>query len=91
MTRLNVDGEAPAVKKFLRMLAVDAGGVDIELGGQVICKIMPPEQMSDAERNAQLSDVREMLQRARKRSKGVASQVVERDIRAALAKVRESQ
>jgi hypothetical protein len=90
VNRLNVDAEAPAVKKFLRKLAVDAGGVDIELGGQVICKIMPPEQMSDAERNVQLSDVREMLQRARKRSKGVASQLVERDIRAALAAVRES-
>jgi hypothetical protein len=89
MKRLKVDTAAPAVKKFLRSLTIDANGVEVELGGQVFCKIVPPGQLSDAEKTARLADVRSMLRRSRARSKSVATRVIERDIRAALATVRE--
>ncbi len=88
MKRLNVDTAAPAVKKFLRSLSIDANGVEIELGGKLVCKIVPPGQLSEAEKVAHLADVRELLQRSRERSEGVSPKIMERDIRAALVTVR---
>jgi len=88
MKRLNVDAAAPAVKRFLRALSIDANGLEVELAGQVVCKIIPPQQLSEAEKAAHLADVRELLRRSRERSKGVPANVMERDIRAALKTVR---
>jgi len=88
MKRIRVDAAAPAVKKFLRSLSIDANGVEVELGGQVVCKIIPPAQLSDAEKAAHLADVRDLLRRSRERSKGVPASVIERDIRAAVKTVR---
>lgn len=88
MKRVNVDSAAPAVKRFLRSLAIDANGVEVELAGQVLCKIVPADQLSDAEKAANLADLRELLRRSRERSKGVPADVIERDIRAAVKSVR---
>ena len=89
MSRVNVDRAAPAVKKFLRSLSLDANGVEVELAGQVVCKIIPPAQLSEAEKVAHLQDVRHLLRRSRERSKSVPAAVIEREIRAGLKTVRE--
>jgi hypothetical protein len=88
MKHLKVDTAAPAVRKFFQALSIDGNGVGIELGGNLVCKIVPPSQLSDAEKSAHLADVRELLHRSRQRSKGVSARIIERDIRAALATVR---
>lgn len=69
MKRLNVDSAAPAVKKFLRSLSIDANGIEVELDGQ-------------------RADFRALLQRSRQRSQGVAPEIIEQQIRDALATVR---
>jgi len=86
--RLNADRAAPAVQRFLRSLSVDANGIEIELGGEVLCKIVPPAQLTEAEKRARLVEVRDLLRRSRERSKKASPRVIERDIRAALAKAR---
>jgi hypothetical protein len=88
MTRVNVDTAAPAVKSFLRSLTVDASGVEIELAGRILCKIVPPQQLSEAAKAANVADMRELLRRARQRSKAVPAKTIERDIRAAMNRVR---
>jgi hypothetical protein len=88
MKRLKVDTAAPAVKEFFKSLSIDGNGVGIELGGDLVCKIIPPSQLSEAEKAAHLADVRDLLRRSRERSKGVSARVIERDIRAAIATVR---
>ena len=88
MKRLNVDAAAPQVKKFLRSLSIDANGIEVELGGEVLCKIVPPGQLSEAQKRAHLADVAKLLRRARERSARVSPSVIERDIRSALATVR---
>ncbi len=88
MKRLKVDKVAPAVKKFLQSLSIDANGVEVELGGQLLCKIVPPNQLSDVEKVAHLADLRELLQRSRARSQRISPRIIERDIRTALATVR---
>jgi hypothetical protein len=84
MKRVDVDTASPEVKKFLRSLAIDANGVEVTLGGNVICKIIRPGQLSDAERAAQLSVVRQLLGEARANSKRMPAGVVERKIRTSM-------
>jgi hypothetical protein len=77
MSRIALDAAPPAVQKFLRSLPVDAGGVELTLGGNVLCKVIPPSQLSDAEKAAQLADVRQLLAKARRNSKHLPAADVE--------------
>ena len=88
MTRISVDTAPPAVKKFIRSLAIDANGAEVTLGGKVVCRIIPPGQLSDAEKAAQLAEVRKLLGEARANSKRLPATVIERNIRNALKTVR---
>ena len=88
MKRVEVDTASPEVKKFLRSLAIDATGVELTLGGSVVCKIIPPGQLSDMEKPAQLNEVRQLLGEARANSKRMPAAMVERNIRHALKTVR---
>jgi hypothetical protein len=83
-----VDAAAPAVKKFIRSLEIDANGVEVTLGGDVVCRIIPPGQLSDLEKAAQLGEVRQLLSTARKHSERVPATVIERNIRTALKTAR---
>ena len=78
MKRVSVDTASPAVKKFIRSLALDANGVELALGGNVVCRIIPPAQLSDAEKADQLAQVRQLLGEARAHSKRVPPPVIER-------------
>jgi hypothetical protein len=88
MKRVNVDTAPPAVKNFIRSLAIDATGVEVTLGGNVVCKIIPPGQLTDAQKAAQLGVVRQLLGEARAHSKHVPAEVFERKIRSAMKKTR---
>ena len=88
MTRISVDTAAPAVKKFIRSLAIDANGVEVILDGNVVCKIIPPSQLTDVEKEARLSDVRRLLADARNHSKQVPAAEIEQHIRNAMKTVR---
>jgi hypothetical protein len=88
MKRVNLDTVSPAVKKFIRSLAVDANGVEVTLGGNVVCKIIPPGQLTETERAAQLGVVRRLLGEARTNSKRLPAAAVERRIRSALKTIR---
>jgi hypothetical protein len=88
MKRVNVDTASPDVKSFIRSLAIDANGVEVTLDGNVVCKIIPPGQLSDAEKAVQLAVVRQLLGEARANSKGIPAAVVERNIQSAWKTVR---
>ncbi len=88
MKRVSVDTASPEVKKFIRSLAIDANGVEVTLGGNVVCKITRPGQLSDGEKTAQLGVVRQLLGEARANSRRMPAAVVERNIKSALKTVR---
>jgi hypothetical protein len=88
MKRVSVDTASPAVKKFIRSLAIDANGVEVTLGGNVVCRIIPPGQLADPEKVAQLAEVRRLLCEAHANSTRVPATVVEGRIRSALKTVR---
>ena len=88
MKRVNADTLAPSVKKFLRSLRIAPDGLEVELAGEVVCKIIPPSQLSETEKTARLARVGQLLDRARERSKGVSAQDKEEAIQRALKTVR---
>jgi hypothetical protein len=88
MKRVQLDTEAPAVQQFIRSLARHPEGVELELGGSVLCKLIPALQFSEVEKAALLSEGRELVRRARERNQGVPARVIEREVRAAVAAVR---
>jgi hypothetical protein len=86
--RVRLDSEPPAVKEFLRTLNVGNDGVELEIAGQVICKVIPALKFSEAEKAALLKERWEMIRKARQRNKSVPANVIEREVREAVDDVR---
>ncbi len=90
MKRINLNTVAPSVKRFIRDLDLGADGVELELGGQVICKLLPANQLSELQKQALLKEGRELIQQARARNRGVPHRVIVREVREAVRRVKSS-
>ena len=88
MKRVTLDTADTAIQDFVRGIAGQTHGVELELDGQVICKVIPVVQFSPAERDALIRERRDLMRRARERNKGVPQRVLEREIREAVDEVR---
>lgn len=88
MTRVILDRAPPAVKKFVQDLPIGPEGVELELAGKVIGKLIPAFQLSEAEKGRLIARGRALLRKARNRNKGVPARVIEREVRQAVAEVR---
>jgi hypothetical protein len=88
MKHMTIDEQDERVRQFIRSLPIDPEGVELELDGQVICKVIGPNQLSDEERDAVLNRGWELIEKAHERNKGVPAKVIEREVRQAVKKVR---
>ena len=88
MKRLSLDAVAPTVRKFLSTLPLEEGGVELELDGHVVCRVVPPLQLSEAEKRALIQQRRQLIRRAQKRNQGVPDRVIAREVREAVTMVR---
>ncbi len=88
MKRVNLDRTSLAVKKFVRSLPVDHEGLELELDGRVICKIISPLQLTEEEKQAFIEERWQLIRRARERNKGVPARVIAREVREAVETVR---
>jgi hypothetical protein len=91
MKRVKLDTASRTVQQFVRSLPGDTEGVELELNGRVLCKVIPPLQFSDAEKAALIQECRELMRRARERNKGVPARVIEREVCEAVNAVRNKQ
>jgi hypothetical protein len=66
----------------------DVNAVEVTLGGNVVCRIIPSGQLSDAEKAAQLAEVGLLLGEARDNSKRLPAATIERNIRNAMKTIR---
>ena len=89
MKRLKIDKAPLAVKTFLRGLVMDHEGLELELNGQLLCKIIPPMQFSEAEQQALVQQRWKLIRKARQRNKAVPARIIERDVREAVNLVRQ--
>jgi hypothetical protein len=67
MTRISLDRENESIKQFVLSLPIKSEGVDLELNGRVVCKVVP--RCEDVE-NAVIERGRELVRRARERNRG---------------------
>jgi hypothetical protein len=88
MKRISLNTAPRAIRDFVSALPFGPDGVELELNGHVICKIIPPSQLSDAEKEAIVEKGWELVCRARERNKGVPAKVIEREVRQAVNRVR---
>jgi hypothetical protein len=88
MTRIKLDKADSAVKRFVRSLRVKAGEVELELNGRVVCRIIPPLEMTTEEKKTLAEDARKLIRRSQERNKGVPARVIEREVRKAVEEVR---
>jgi hypothetical protein len=90
MKRVILDTEIPEVQEFIQKLPLQ-DGVELELGGRLICKVIGPHQLTEDEKKDLIERGREIVARARERNKGVSAKVIEREVRQAVNEVRQRQ
>ena len=88
MQKLDLDAADPAVKQFFRSLPSDPEGLELVLGGDVVCKIVGPQELTQPQKEALFARGRELVRLARDRNKGVSAREIERDVQQAVDEVR---
>jgi hypothetical protein len=88
MKRVNIDTATADVRQFIRGLPLGNEGIELELDGKIVCEIVPPHAVSDAERHMLISRARECAARARARNTGVPARTIEREVQQAVDTVR---
>jgi hypothetical protein len=88
VTRVPIDAAAAAVKDFLRSLPLDAGAIDLELDGRIVCTILPCLSQPAGEGPALIERGRELVRRSRERNRGVSARTIEREVSEAVEQVR---
>ncbi len=88
MKRVKLDDAAPEVKRFVQTLRVRGEGLELELNGQIVCKVVSPQQLSDAERKALVDERWRLIRSAQKRTARVPASVIARKIGEAVETVR---
>ena len=88
MRRVKLDKAGPEVKNFFRSLPVAHEDVELELDGEIICKLSAGNRLSDAEKAALRKKGRELLKRSHERNKDVPAKVIAKEVEAAIRAVR---
>jgi hypothetical protein len=88
MKQIKLDRQDERVKEFIRALPIEPDGVELELNGKVICKVVGARHLADAERETILERGRELVKRARQRNQVVPAKVLEREVQEAVDEVR---
>jgi len=88
MKRMNLDKAAPAVKRFVSELPVAGEGLELEMNGRVVCKILPPTCFSADEMKSMVEERWQLIRKAQRRNKGISPRVLEREVLEAVATVR---
>ena len=86
--RVSLDAEKPEVRRFIRNLPIEADGVELELNGRVVCKVVPSLHFSEAEKEALVRERWELIRRAQRRAKGLPPKIIEREVQEAVDEVR---
>jgi hypothetical protein len=88
MARLKIDHADRAVKQFARTLRLHRQGLEVELNGRVLFRIVPPAQLSEVEKAALLQQGKQLVRRARARNRGVPTVTIAKEVRQAVQRVR---
>ena len=88
MKSIDLDQEDEGIKRFIRNLAHGSEGAMLRLNGQPLLKVLPPYEMSDAEKKAFIEERKALMRKARERNKGVPIKVIDKEVEEAIDEVR---
>jgi hypothetical protein len=88
MKRVSVDSAVESVKQFVRSLAVDVEGLELELDGKIVCEVVAPRSMSAAEHAVLIARVRQRAKKSREANADISPREVEQKIEQAVEQVR---
>ena len=88
MKRISLDTETAEVRQFIRKLPLDTDGVELEMNGRVVCKVIPSLHFSESEKEALVRERWQLIRRAQRRNKGVPAKIIEREVLSAVDEVR---
>lgn len=88
MQRVQVDAAVPAVKDFILSLPLDRGDIELELNGEVVCRVINAAKATEKEKAGIVAEGWELVRRARERNRDVPAKVIEREVNEAIAEVR---
>lgn len=88
MHRLNLDEAATAIQDFVRSLPLEPDGVELELRGEVLCRVTRPTQLSDAQKQELLTKVRDRIRATHAANKDLRADEVAHAVGEAVQAVR---
>jgi hypothetical protein len=88
MPRVNLDKEPPDVQRFIESLAVQGEGIDLEINGRVVCRLIPSAHLTDSEKERLVRDRWALMHRAQERNRNVPAEILEREVLDAVDEVR---
>ena len=86
--RVKLDKAPKAVKSFFRSLPFERDDVELELDGELLCKISGPNKLSNAEKAALQKKGRALLKRSHERNKDVPVRVIAGEVDHAIRAIR---
>ena len=91
MQRIKLDLAPAAVKEFFGSLSFESDGVELELEGQILCKVVSPHWVTDEEREKRIEAARKIIRQAQARNRGVPqreiAQVVDEAVEESVADI----
>ena len=88
MPIVSLDKEPPDVQRFIQNLAVEGEGVDLEINGRIVCRLIPSAYSTEAEKLRLVQDRWVLMHRAQERNRNVPTDVLEREVQEAVNEVR---
>lgn len=88
MKRVTLDSESPAIRKFIGELPMDAAGVELELNGRIICRVVPPSMSPATEKAALIQERWELIRQVQERTHSLSATAIDGQIEQAVDEVR---
>jgi hypothetical protein len=86
--RIDVDTLAIPIRDFIRKLGVIRRPIDLTLNGTVVAILVPPAELSDAEKQHILDAGWAVVEKARAHAKDIPASVIQKEVAAAVREVR---
>ena len=86
--RIDLDTKQEPVQEFIRGLGKVREPVELILDGNLVAKIIPPSEFSDAEKERILDEGWAVVEKARAHTKGIPASLIQKEVNKAVREVR---
>jgi hypothetical protein len=88
MIQINIAEQEPSIRQFLESLAASREDTHVQVNGKTMLRILPPNLLDEHEARSLLEKRRELMCRARERSRDMSTSEIDSFIQEAIDEVR---